>query len=152
MSYYALAAGAWILRRSEMARWAWAAGALCFLLHVVAAFWAVHHWSHTSAFEETARQTLASTGVDSGFGLWLNYLFAIVWTADAAMLLIAPERYALRARWLTWAVHGFLLFMVANGAIFFAHSPMRPASIAVLSGLVLLALLRRPSKPAPAAQ
>jgi len=41
---------------------------------------------------------------------------------------------------MAWPLHGFMLFMVFNGAIVFAHGPMRPASMAVLSGLVLIRL------------
>jgi hypothetical protein len=147
MMYYGLAAGAWILRRIEVARWAWIAGAFFFAVHTVSAFQFVFHWSHSEAWMETARRSNAMSGFDSGFGLWLNYLFAMLWLGDAGLLWLAPLRHARLPRWFGLSMHGFLLFMVVNGAIVFAHGPMRVASIAALGGLILLALFRGLPKP-----
>ena len=144
MAYYAIAVAAFLLRRGELARRAWTAGAVFFVGHVIAAFEVVHHWSHLAALTETARQTLAMTGFNSGFGLWLNYLFAAIWVADVAIMWLAPRRYASRPRSLVWLLHGFLLFMVINGTIVFAHGPTRSTSLAALGGLLLLALYRLP--------
>ncbi len=82
------------------------------------------------------------SGFDSGFGLWLNYLFGALWIGDAAVLCFAPAQHARVPQWAMLAIHGFLLFMVVNGAIVFAQGPMRLAAIAVLGILILLALFR----------
>lgn len=142
LAYYALAVAAWLMRRPRLAGLAWSTGLGFFLLHVAAAFATVHHWSHATAFAETARQSKALTGFDSGFGLWLNYLFALVWSADVIWLWTAPAQYASRSRWMSWAVHGFLLFMVVNGAIVFAHGLTRWVSSVGLLALLLAALYR----------
>ncbi|MEO8025416.1 MAG: hypothetical protein ABI823_03030 [Bryobacteraceae bacterium] len=142
MAYYAVAVAAWLLRREELARWAWTAGAIFFVAHVAAAFAFVHSWSHEAAYAETARQTLAMTGFASGAGLWLNYVFTTVWVADVVWLWAAPQRYRERPRWQSAVLHGFMLFMAINGTIVFAHGVMRSASIATLGGLLLIAIFR----------
>ena len=76
-------------------RWArlvWTAGCLAFWLHVVSAFGVFYQWSHAIAVAATATQTLAATGVDSGAGLYLNYLFALLWTIDMACWWWRPAR------------------------------------------------------------
>jgi hypothetical protein len=142
MAHYAIAAAAWLLRRSELARGAWTAGLVFFLAHVAAAFQFVHHWSHDAARIETARQAREMAGVDSGFGLWMNYAFAALWLGDVAWMWASPESHAKRARLAGYLLHAFLLFVAINGAIVFAHGGMRSTSIAGLAGLLLLALYR----------
>jgi hypothetical protein len=87
-----------VLRR---ARWVWTIGCACFLAHVAGAFAYFHHWSHAAAYHETARQTAELTGWRWGGGLYLNYLFALGWLIDVLWWWRAPERFALRPRWLT---------------------------------------------------
>lgn len=45
-------------------------------------------------YAATARRTLDMTGLASGAGLYLNYLFVAVWIADAARLCLPPARGA----------------------------------------------------------
>ena len=51
-------------------------------MHVAAAFHYYYEWSHAVGLAETARQTEELTGMASGSGLYLNYLFTLVWLAD----------------------------------------------------------------------
>lgn len=103
-------------------RWVWGAGADLFIIHAIAAFAKFYDWSHAVAVKETAVQTLEATGIDTGAGLWLNYLFGLVWCSDAAFWWIAgTARYVGRARWIHALVHGFMAFMILQGTVFFGH-------------------------------
>ena len=57
----------------------WTAGWLVYLLHVVAAFQFVHHWSHAEAAAATARRTSEVVGFSTPAGIYFNYLFTLVW-------------------------------------------------------------------------
>jgi len=138
---YVLALTAWTLAWPEhRVRILWTLGCLAFLMHVVSAFHFQHHWSHDAAWRETARQTAALFAIESGSGLYLNYLFTAVWAADASWWWAHPSTYSQRARWITVAIHAFLAFMFINGAIVFASPPMRWSSLAALVGLIALRL------------
>ena len=61
------------------------------------AFHAHHDWSHAEAHAHVERRTAQLTGVASGVGLWLNYLFGLVWLGDAMFWWIAGDaRYRRR--------------------------------------------------------
>ena len=110
---WAAACGALLTRRSvARALWplAWAACAV----HVAVAFEWVHGWSHAAAFEDTRQKG----GV--GEGVFVNYAVLAVWCVDAMWLAGWPKGYARRPRWVGWAVHGFLAFVIFNAAVVFA--------------------------------
>jgi hypothetical protein len=121
----------------------WTLGCVVFLLHVVAAFQFVHHWSHTAAAESTARQTFEATGARSGSGIYLNYLFTVVWAMDVAWWWLAPTSYAARPKTVTWMIRGFLLFMVFNAVVVFGHGATRWLGAAACAALATLAIRRR---------
>ena len=76
-------------------------------------------------------RALAFTGQSASYGIWFNYAFLAAWIIDAAWLWSDEESY-LRRRALGWGLHGFLLFMVINGAIIFAPDYVRwPSAIAL---------------------
>jgi len=122
-------------RHRAQARWVWTLGCLFFLSHVVCAFDFYHHWSHDAAWRETARQTAQLTGWHWGGGLYFNYVVAAGWLADVLWWWTAPGSFDQRPRWVTGLWHGFLFFMVFNGAIVFGHGPVR------LLGLLICAVL-----------
>jgi hypothetical protein len=113
-----------------MARLFWTAGCLAFLLHTASAFQFYHHWSHRAAYEATARQTAEVVGLDWGGGLYANYGFAALWTADACWWWIGLERYRTRPRGLEWAVQGFLGFMAFNATVVFGAGVIRWTGLA----------------------
>jgi hypothetical protein len=113
----------------RLARWCWTLGLIIFLIHVLLAFHFYHHWSHADAFERT-RQIAGF-----GEGLYANYLFALLWTADVACWWLRPARYAARSPWIDRGLHGFMLFMVFNSMVVFATGPVRWAGL--LLGIVL---------------
>jgi len=139
---YGMAAVMLMVRRQHLrsiARWCWTLGLLAYLGHVAAAFHHYYQWSHEIGIEETARQTRELTGFDSGSGLYLNYLFTIVWVADTAYWwVVGLSNYSKRSRWIGWIFHGFFVFMIVNGAVVFAQGPVRWIGTAIL--LLLLGM------------
>jgi len=117
------------------ARWLNTAGCAAFLAHVAAAFHFYHHWSHASAYADTARQTAEFSGWNWGGGLYLNYLFALVWLGEVVWSWTNPNGSLQRPKWMTWVVRGFFLFMMFNGAVVFVRDGLR------WFGLVLCLLL-----------
>lgn len=129
--------------QSAAARIAWVAGCAAFAGHVVSAFHFYHDWSHTAAWQETERQTTEVTGFRTGIGLYLNYLFTVVWLADAGWWLAAGDlRYAARRRRVWVSLHVFFLFMIVNGAIVFAAGAGRWYGVALVA-MILVAFIRR---------
>jgi hypothetical protein len=129
-------------------RWLWTVGCLLFLAHVGCAFRFQHHWSHEAAYEATARRTAETVGVASGAGLYLNYLFAVLWPADVIWWWLAPLARSARPRWLTWCWIAFFGFMALNATVVFGGTTARllGAACCVFLTLLLLArLLRRSS-------
>ena len=120
------------------ARWAWTLGCAFFLAHVLCAFSFFHGWSHAAAYRETARQTAELTGLRWGGGLFLNYLFALAWLADALWWWLAPAGFARRSPRLTAVWQGFFFFMVFNGTIVFGKGPVRWLGVLICAGLVAL--------------
>ena len=106
-------------RRRTAAR-CWGGGAALMWLHVALAMGGRHGWSHAAAVRETARQTGDLTGLAWGGGVWVNYLFAAVWTGDAVRRVRGggPGR-------IETAVGAFLGFVAVNGAVVFADGPAR---------------------------
>lgn len=107
------------------ARLAWTMGCISFLAHIASAFEYFHGWSHWAAYEDTARRTEEVTGLAWGGGLYLNYLFAVVWLADAAWWWRGLKQYEKRPRAIDWAVQGFMAFMFFNATVVFATGPTR---------------------------
>lgn len=124
--------------RRVFARLAWTAGCLTYLAHVYGAFEFFHGWSHAAAYGETARQTEELFGLDWGGGLYFNYLFTVVWLADAAWWWMQPMRYETRPRWIAAAIHAFLAFMFFNGAVVFATGFSRWMGAAATPALLFL--------------
>ena len=144
LTLYAAALGVMILGRHRAdylreARLAWSVGCVLLWLHLAAAFHFVHDWSHHAAYEATARDTQAVLGWPFGAGVYFNYLFAAVWTADVGWWWkVGATAPLTRSRWITLLVHGFLLFMVFNATVPFGSGSVRWVAV---GGFVLLGAL-----------
>jgi hypothetical protein len=140
------------VRWQSLARLAWTAGYLAFLLHMVCAFQFYHHWSHAAAYEATARQTAETVGLAWGGGLYANYAFAAVWALDACWWWCRPEHYQGRPRVIEWAVQCFLAFIVFNATVVFGKGTIRRLGLAACLCLVVAlgyaAYVRRSSQNA----
>lgn len=125
--------------RMNAGRTWWTVGCLALLVHVACAFHFVHHWSHRAAYETTAQQTAAVTGLDSGGGLWVNYAVLAVWFLDVCWWWLAPARHASRSRGAEWLLQGFLAFVWFNATVIFGHGVVRWLGVAACTWLILLA-------------
>lgn len=130
-------------RWQAMARAIWTLGCVVFLVHVASAFHVAYDWSHAVALRETARETAAVTGRETGVGLYLNYLFTLLWVLDAAWWWRGMAAYRDRPAWITASLHGFFLFMAFNATVVFETGPIRWLSLAACLALTVLFLGRR---------
>jgi hypothetical protein len=121
----------------------WTLGCGLFLVHVAAAFHYHYGWSHAIALRETARETARVTGVQSGSGLYLNYLFTVLWVVDVASWWLWPERYLRRSAAWDWGLHGFFLFLAFNATVVFEHGWVRWTALAVLFGVAAVSAFVR---------
>jgi hypothetical protein len=113
-------------RRGANLRLVYTVGGLFCLFHIAVAFHVGHEWSHQKAFEHTGRS--------SGFGpgIFVNYLFVVVWLADVVWAWVAFDHYLNRPRWVCWAVFGFMGFIVVNAAVVFGTGNRRWVSVLLL--------------------
>lgn len=107
-------------------------GALALLVHTGVALHLRHGWSQADAWREIARQTEAMTGLAFGGGLLINYAFALFWLVEAAWWWRAPAGYLARSATARRLSRAVFAFMFVNGAIVFAHGPMRIAGTIVM--------------------
>jgi hypothetical protein len=148
---YAATLAALLIGRSRPAilreaRLTWTAGCIVLWLHIAAAFHFYHGWSHQAAYEATARDTQATIGWAFGEGVYLNYLFAIVWTMDAAWWWsVRPRDYPSRTRWLNRLIHGFLFFIAFNATVTFADGALRVIAATISIGMAMLAIVTLPT-------
>lgn len=130
-------------RSARLARWFWSLALGVYLVHVLLAFHYYHHWSHADAFARTERVA------GFGPGIYISHLFSLLWTLDVVWWWLAPQSHDRRGPWLTGLLHGFLAFIIFNGAVVFAAGPVRWSSLALfllLAGLLLDRLLRQREK------
>jgi hypothetical protein len=115
----------------------WTLGVLTLFFHIVLAFWLAHGWSHNAAVEH-----VREVGGFGG-GIVVNYLFALIWMADVVWWWINPVSRANRPRWMGWAIHGFLAFVVFNATVIFGSPERRVIYGAMFLALAILGLSRR---------
>jgi hypothetical protein len=118
----------------RLSRCAWTAGCAFYFAHVACAFAYFHHWSHAEAYALTAQTTAAVVGLDWGGGLYINYVFTLVWIADVCWWWTDRPR----PRWIGWTVQAFMGFIAFNATVVFASGFSRWFGIAAC---VLLALI-----------
>jgi hypothetical protein len=138
-------------RALPLARLVWTTGAVLFVIHSVSAFVLIYGGSHTRAIAETARQTAAMTGVASGAGLFVNYLFLAIWIVDGVWWWLAGVESGGRFGRLGWTRVGFFLFMFLNGAVVFADGWMRLIGLVAVS-VVIGALFARHARTTSSAR
>ena len=122
----------------ELAKSLWLLGSLLSLLHAIATMAFYHQFQHVAAYQDTAHQTEQAIGVAIGFGIWLNYIFVVVWLIDALWMSGFAKSYFARHRVFNWTIYGFLSFIAFNGAIVFESGPVRWIGILTILVLVFL--------------
>ena len=145
LCYFAALAGGLLvsdqpLRQERWLRAAWTAGLLLLLAHIAAVFHFVHHWRHALAVAHTAQETRAVIGLEFGPGVYFNYLFAALWSADVAWWWFAPASRRRRSKLFTTLLHTYLFFIVINSVIVFETGVLRWSGIAGVCVWLLLAI------------
>lgn len=128
-------------RARSWLRLLWTASFILFVLHVLAAFHFIHHWSHSAAYIATAEETREKMGFAYGAGIYFNYLFLVVWGADVCWTWIAHDRGTDSLPWLIRAGRWYLLFIAFNGVVVFKSGWLRGLGIAA-SILLLVRFLQ----------
>lgn len=118
----------------------WSSGCLCYLVHVYAAFDQAHDWSHQSAWEHTADETARMTGWARGEGIWINYLFTLVWAADVIRILRAYRTRRVTHPKVDAVIQASFAFIVFNATVVFGPPFYRVAAVPVV--IVLLWRIR----------
>ena len=136
----------WSLAEALQSRTLWTAGAALALIHSITAFGVFYGWSHEIARRMTTQQTAALTGIDFGSGVYINYLFLVVWLADAFWWWGSPRSYLARPRLVSGLIRGFIFFIIFNGAVIFADGWARIVGIASTSLVLATWLLKRSSR------
>ncbi len=131
-------------RRGALARWCWTLAWATYLIHLGMAFHHYHHWSHAAAMEHTRQVS------GTGEGIYASHLFTLVWTADVVFWWWRPARYARRAPWVGWLLHGFMVFIIFNATVVYETGLIRWAGGLLLAALAVLWLFRRQKGPAHA--
>ena len=108
---------------NALAWWLNAAGCGFFLAHVGFAFQHFYQWSHAVAYADTVRQTRELTGWNFGGGLYINYIFALVWIGEVLRARLWQSSEARKS--IVWCIRGFFLFMIFNGAFVFVRGHIR---------------------------
>lgn len=127
------------LEANNWARTFWTLGFVMYLEHLLCAFEFVHHWNHAAAYEETARRTLKTVGVAFGGGVYVNYIFGVIWGLDVEWWWRNRAGYESRSMRVSAAIHTFLAFIMFNACVVFAPQPMLWWGLAG-TGALLLAL------------
>jgi hypothetical protein len=111
---------------------AWRVSGALYLVHVVAAYHLVYRWSHAAAVADNLRQVRETIGVESGSGIYVNYMFTVAWILTAVIWHRVPP-------WGRILWRGAFLFIAFNGAIVFAHGAARWAGIGLFAGAAIAA-------------
>ena len=131
-----------------MARAFWTLGFAAYLAHVLCAFAFVHHWSHAEAATHTGYRTGEMTGWFWTGGIWLNYLFTLLWAGDVIYWWSGLDRYARRPERYRWFVHALFAFMIFQAGVVFAAGLTRWLTLAGLSLVAAAGLLEAPPSAA----
>ena len=126
-AFYVLSQVALRGRREGRGRKGWwlsAAGFVVLVVHFGLAFHFRYGWSQEAAVVDTARQTAAVTGFNSGVGVFVNYGFALVWLMDLVRWRGRMNGAAVAGKW-DWFVRGVFLFMFVNAAVIFVPGAMK---------------------------
>lgn len=104
----------------------WTIACASLLAHFICAFHFYHNWSHAAAYRDTARQTKELFGLNWGGGVFINYGVLVVWIFDVGWWWLGGvESYRARPAIPVVAWHAFLLFIIFNATVLFAHGPAR---------------------------
>jgi hypothetical protein len=134
--------------RAKVARWMNSLGCAAMFVHIAFAFHLRHDWSHDAARADTARQTAAVTGLNWGGGVYINYLFGLVWLWAVARWWRNDTPNIARRDWGAWTLRAFFLFMYFNAAVVFVPNLARWFGLLGCAALIVVWFPRSRASPA----
>ncbi len=126
----------------RIAAWSWLLGSLMMWVHIVGSYGVAYHWSHLAALEATAQEAQRVTGVSASWGVYVNLIFAIIWTGYSAWLVRSCQAQPTTepTHWLTlWVNRGVLWFTA--GMVFMATVVFETGAVRLLCAIAFAALL-----------
>jgi hypothetical protein len=102
------------------------------IVHIAIVMDLRHGWSHDAAVRDTARQTMEVFGVAVGAGVYVNYVFVMVWLAELGWWRANPAGYARRSRSIVWLLRGFYFVILFSAAVVFVRPQLRIAGLLVV--------------------
>ena len=131
--------------------WAWTIGVTFCAVHMAIAM-AVHYgWNHQAAVRATAEQAAAVYGITWTGGLYVNYVFLLIWAGETAWWAISTRAYLSRGAALVWSLRAFYFVIIVNAVVVFARPAMRPAGLLLLAALVVSWIRINAPRPTPPA-
>ena len=116
----------------------WTLGLAFHTAHLWAVFHFVHHGSHAAAMDHIADRTEVAFGVRFGAGIWFNHAFFALWLLTAVVWRRFRPRPWRNADWIARLIHLYLLFVVFNGVVVFAVTPLRWPATAIFAVIAWL--------------
>ena len=116
----------------------WTIAVIALIGHFICAYQFYHHWSHESAYVDTARQTDEVVGLNWGGGLFINYGLLTIWAIDVGWWWFRGlNSYRARPWPVIAAWHGFLIFILFNAMVVFKHGAVRWVGLGICIVLVV---------------
>jgi hypothetical protein len=129
------------VRRDRWARWAWTVGCAVYLVHVAFAFQFLHHWSHAAAVEHAARRTQEVVGFEFGAGIYVNYVFTVLWLADVVWWWQRGRVGRSTSPAYYWTVQAIFAFMMFNATVVFGPTFWKWVAAAAIAAIITLRLV-----------
>jgi hypothetical protein len=146
LTFYAIALALLISARNErtlkLARLAWTMAFVFYVAHIISAYHFQHHWSQADALQHAAKRTYDVVGLDWDGGIYVNYVFTLVWLCDVAWWWADATGYRNRPKWLTGSIHAFFVFIAFNSSVVFAEGAVRWIGLVVTLALAGLWAIR----------
>ncbi len=120
----------------------WLAAWLLVVVHVLLAFHFEHHWSHAAAIQHTAEMTQRVVGWYWSGGLYINYVFLLLWAADiiryrAAGVVRGSQAKPMPPRSATsWVMQAAAAFMMFNATAVFGPGWWMPVVLIFAACLI----------------
>jgi hypothetical protein len=142
----AWAIGEAFMRRSpasdRVARGSWTIGITLAFIHVFLAFQLIYAWDHEAAIAATLRPSAERFGMSWRGGIYVNYVFLMIWLADVCWWWLSPVTHASRPMRLERTRLAVFIFMFLNAAVVFASGAGRLVGTASVVVVLVASLWR----------
>ena len=114
----------------------YALGAAIMAVHIVCSYGIAHHWSHQAALDHTASETEAVVGIAVPHGVYVNFLFLVLYIGNTIWRYRAGGSKVRRPKWWAWTIDLFLDAIVLMATVVFETSWIRWVMIGFLLAII----------------